>query len=77
MNTDQLKEKTDDLQDTAREAGRKIKDKASQWQQTAKDNATTVARAADDYVRDNPWGAIGLVAVFALALGILIGGRRD
>jgi ElaB/YqjD/DUF883 family membrane-anchored ribosome-binding protein len=76
MNTDQLKEKTNDLQDTAKETGRKIKDKAYQWQQTAKENASTVARATDDYIRDNPWGAIGVVAVFALALGILIG-RRD
>jgi ElaB/YqjD/DUF883 family membrane-anchored ribosome-binding protein len=77
MNTDQLKEKTEDLQETAVKASRKVKDKAYQWQQTAKENATNVARVTDDYVRDNPWGAIGIAAVFALALGILIGGRRD
>jgi ElaB/YqjD/DUF883 family membrane-anchored ribosome-binding protein len=76
MNTDQLKEKTEELQDTALEAGRNLKDKALQWQQAAKENATEVARVTDSYVRDNPWGAIGIVAVFALAIGMLIG-RRD
>lgn len=77
MNTDQIKDKAEDLQDSAIETGRNLKNKAAQWQQAAKDNATNVARATDSYVRDNPWGAIGVVAVFALAIGLLIGGRRD
>jgi ElaB/YqjD/DUF883 family membrane-anchored ribosome-binding protein len=76
MNTDQLKEKAEDLQDTATKAGRNIKDKATQWQQTARESATNAAKATDGYVRDNPWGAIGLVAVFAFAFGMLVG-RRD
>ena len=30
------------------------------------------ARATDDYVRENPWQAVGIAAVAGLVLGILI-----
>ena len=76
MNKDQLKEKAGDLQDAATEAGRNFKDNAVRWHKVARKNARTAAKATDDYVRDNPWGAIGMVAVFAFAFGLVVG-RRD
>ena len=33
------------------------------------------ARATDDYVRENPWQAVGVAAVAGLVLGILISRR--
>ena len=33
------------------------------------------AKATDDYVRDNPWQAVGVAAVAGLLLGILISRR--
>ena len=33
------------------------------------------AEIADDYVRENPWGAVGVAAAVGLALGLLIRGR--
>ena len=33
------------------------------------------ARATDDYVRENPWQAVGIAAVAGLVLGILISRR--
>ena len=33
------------------------------------------ARATDDYVRENPWHAVGIAAVAGLVLGILISRR--
>ena len=33
------------------------------------------ARATDDYVRENPWQAVGIAAVSGLVLGILISRR--
>jgi ElaB/YqjD/DUF883 family membrane-anchored ribosome-binding protein len=33
------------------------------------------ARAADDYVRENPWQAIGIAALVGIALGLLISRR--
>src|SRR5476651_1354525 len=31
------------------------------------------ARATDDYVRENPWQAVGVAAGFGLVIGLLIG----
>jgi ElaB/YqjD/DUF883 family membrane-anchored ribosome-binding protein len=76
MNKDQIKEKAEDFQDAALEATRNLKNQASRWQRVATKNAANAAKATDSYVRDNPWGAIGLVAVFAFAFGLLAG-RRD
>ncbi len=33
------------------------------------------ARAADDYVRANPWQAVGIAVLAGIALGLLIGRR--
>jgi ElaB/YqjD/DUF883 family membrane-anchored ribosome-binding protein len=33
------------------------------------------AEIADDYVRENPWSAVGIAAAVGLALGLLIRGR--
>src|SRR5512143_2397158 len=40
-----------------------------------RDNAKAVARATDDYVRDNPWRAVGVAAGVGLLVGLLIGRR--
>lgn len=33
------------------------------------------AEIADDYVRENPWSAVGIAAAMGLAVGLLIRGR--
>ena len=33
------------------------------------------ADVADDYVRENPWNAVGIAAGFGLILGLLIRGK--
>jgi ElaB/YqjD/DUF883 family membrane-anchored ribosome-binding protein len=33
------------------------------------------AEIADDYVRENPWGAVGIAAAVGMAVGLLIRGR--
>jgi ElaB/YqjD/DUF883 family membrane-anchored ribosome-binding protein len=33
------------------------------------------AEIADDYVRENPWGAVGIAAAAGLAIGLLIRGK--
>jgi ElaB/YqjD/DUF883 family membrane-anchored ribosome-binding protein len=40
-----------------------------------RDNAKAMARATDDYVRDNPWRAVGVAAGVGLVVGLLIGRR--
>ena len=38
-------------------------------------NARQVAGTADDYVRENPWSALGAAAVVGLVLGVVLGRR--
>ncbi len=39
------------------------------------DQAKDAARATDRYVRDNPWGAVGVAAVVGLLVGVMISRR--
>jgi ElaB/YqjD/DUF883 family membrane-anchored ribosome-binding protein len=44
---------------------------ADSWLERARD----VAQEVDDYVRDNPWAALAVVAVVGLAAGYLLSQR--
>ena len=37
------------------------------------EEAAEHARAADDYVKEHPWGAVGIAVLAGIALGLLIG----
>ena len=39
------------------------------------DRTKAAAHAADDYVNDNPWQAVGIAAGVGLLLGLIIGRR--
>jgi ElaB/YqjD/DUF883 family membrane-anchored ribosome-binding protein len=41
----------------------------------AAEQARVAAHAADDYVRENPWQAVGIAALVGIALGLLAGRR--
>ena len=41
----------------------------------AMDHAKAAARVTDDYVHDNPWGAIGVAAVAGFLVGLMINRR--
>jgi ElaB/YqjD/DUF883 family membrane-anchored ribosome-binding protein len=38
----------------------------------AAEQARAAVRAADGYVRDNPWQAVGIAAIAGIAIGLLI-----
>lgn len=44
-------------------------------QGAAVERTTAAARAADDYVHDNPWPMIGAAALFGFVLGLVVGDR--
>jgi len=46
--------------------------KAQEWQEELKDKAQIATRATTEYVEENPWKAIAIVAISALALGFLL-----
>ena len=41
----------------------------------AAEQARAAAHAADDYVRENPWQAVGIAALVGIALGLLVSRR--
>ena len=45
-------------------------------QDKVSEKAQDVARTTDDWVRDNPWQAIAIVAVTSLILGVLLARPR-
>lgn len=77
------------LRATAGQAGEKVSElraKALDHLATAKikladaeaavvDRAKQAGQAADDYVHDNPWGAVGVAAGVGFLIGLLIGRR--
>ena len=75
MNPNKIKEQGEEFQE-AEESAQTLKERALQWKQTATDGVVNFARTTDTYVHENPWPAIGMTALFAFALGILVGNRR-
>ncbi len=44
-------------------------------EKTIVEKSKEAAEIADDYVRENPWSAIGIAAALGLVLGLLIRGK--
>ena len=51
------------------------KQKLADAELAVRDNAKAMARATDDYVRDNPWRAVGVAAGVGFFVGLLISRR--
>ena len=49
--------------------------KLGEAEQVLLEKTKEAAKVTDDYVRDNPWQAVGIAAVAGLVLGILISRR--
>ena len=49
--------------------------KLGEAEQVLREKTKEAAKVTDDYVRDNPWQAVGIAAVAGLVLGILISRR--
>ena len=77
------------LRATASQAGEKVsaareriqaslataKVKLTEAERALLEKSKLAAKAADEYVRENPWQAVGIAAVAGLVLGILISRR--
>ena len=59
----------------AEESLRTAKTKLSELDDVMIERAKEAATAADDYVREHPWGAIGAAAVIGLVAGVIIAKR--
>ena len=52
-----------------------LKPRLANAEAVLKDKARAAASAADDYVHDNPWVAMGAAAGIGIVIGLLIGRR--
>jgi ElaB/YqjD/DUF883 family membrane-anchored ribosome-binding protein len=71
----QAGEKMGDLREKAQARLADAKFKLAEAEAMIVDKAKAAGRAADDYVHDNPWRAVGVAAGVGLVIGLLIGRR--
>ena len=68
-------EKASDLRTQVEAKLRSAKLRLMDLQDDAIDSAKAAARVTDDYVRDNPWQAIGAAAAIGFLVGLVISRR--
>ena len=64
-----MAEITDPVKEGLSEAYENVQERVSK-------STRELARTTDEWVHDNPWKVIAIVAVTSLVLGVLLGGRR-
>jgi len=68
-------EKASDLRSQVETKLRSAKLKLQDMQDDAVDRAKAAARVTDDYVRENPWQAIGVAGAIGFLVGLLMNRR--
>jgi ElaB/YqjD/DUF883 family membrane-anchored ribosome-binding protein len=71
----QTGEKIDEVRARAEESVQLAKARLVGIEDEALERARELAKDADNYVRGNPWGAVGVAAGIGLVLGLLLGRR--
>src|SRR5262245_51739623 len=68
-------EKVDEVRAKAEESLRQAKERLKGVEEEALAKARAIAGDADEYVRDNPWQAVGIAAGIGLVIGLLMARR--
>lgn len=68
-------ERVSEARARAEETLRTLKAKLANLDEVAVARARQAARAADDYVHEHPWSAVGIAGVAGLLIGVLIARR--
>ena len=71
----QTGEKVDEMRARAEESVRMAKQRLSGIEEETLKHARVLAGEADEYVRGNPWQAVGIAAGVGLVLGLLMSRR--
>jgi ElaB/YqjD/DUF883 family membrane-anchored ribosome-binding protein len=71
----QTGERIQEARARAEESLRQARARVTQVEQDALKAAREMAEATEEYVRDNPWQAIGVAAGVGLLLGLVLGRR--
>ena len=73
--SNQTGERIQEVRARAEESLRQARARVTQVEEDALKAAREMAEATEEYVRDNPWQAIGVAAGVGLLLGIVLGRR--
>ena len=65
-------DKASDARDRVQASLKVAQEKLATAHETAKAKGAEAAVAADEYVRDNPWNAVGIAAGLGLLVGLLV-----
>ncbi|HSJ97357.1 MAG TPA: DUF883 family protein [Myxococcota bacterium] len=68
-------EKAVALRATVEQQLRTTKERLHQLEGAARERTTAAAKAADEYVHENPWPAIGIAAGVGFVVGVLLSRR--
>jgi ElaB/YqjD/DUF883 family membrane-anchored ribosome-binding protein len=71
----QTGEKVEEIRARAQESVRQAKERLASIEDEALAHARVLAGDADEYVRGNPWQAVGIAAGVGLVLGLLLSRR--
>jgi len=71
----QTGEKLSEARTRAEESLRSARERLTEASDEIADRTRAAATAADEYVRDNPWHAVGIAAGIGLAVGLLLARR--
>jgi len=71
----QTGERIDTVRSRAQESLQRARTRLAEVEGDARNQVREVAASTDEYVRRNPWQAMGIAAGFALLLGLLISRR--
>lgn len=80
MNTDDMTTRAERRQGSPQPAGQTTQEllqELKDWQRQVTENARQAAQITDRYVRQNPWIAIGSVALSCFLLGVIVGRSGD
>jgi ElaB/YqjD/DUF883 family membrane-anchored ribosome-binding protein len=75
LTANQAGDKASELRSRVQDHLAGAKQKLAEAEASMRDHAGAAARATDDYVRDNPWTAVGIAAGVGVVIGMLIGRR--
>ena len=71
----QAGEKIVEIRNRARDAANNLRPQLAKIEAEVTTKAKSTATAADTYIRENPWAAIGVSTGIGLVIGLLIGRR--
>jgi ElaB/YqjD/DUF883 family membrane-anchored ribosome-binding protein len=73
MDTNDIKDKAQNWQETAED----LQEQARDWKKAATETARNTSKAVDEYVHENTWMSIAVIAIASCTLGFLLGRSRD